>query len=116
MDTMADEGVNTWAGLLARWMEFARASVAFPKTAEGDRWRAAVGPIVGLQAVACALGELEGLASDERALGIDRAAVLIRQYGGVLEGLWGAEGLPAEVAGLIADARAALAAAGGRAA
>jgi hypothetical protein len=102
---MADEGVNTWAMLLARWTQFAQASVALPRTAEGSRWRAAVGPIVGLQAVVFALGELEGLPADERALGRDRAGVLIRQYAGALEGLWSSEPMPGEVAALIADAR-----------
>lgn len=101
----------TWAMLLGRWVEFARASVAFPRTPEGSRWRAAVGPIVGLQAVAFALGELGTLPPDERALGLDRAAVLIRQHADALAGLWSGQALPAEIAALIADARAAWAAA-----
>ena len=32
----------TWTALLARWIEFAKASVALPDDAEGDRWRSSV--------------------------------------------------------------------------
>lgn len=98
-------GELTWPGLLAQWTRFAQASVAFPKTAEGDRWRAATPAIIALQAVALALAELERLPVADRALAIDRAEVLIRRHAGELRALFGT---PAgELGALLADARAA---------
>jgi hypothetical protein len=91
--------------LLAKWVELAQASVAFPKTADGDRWRAAVPAIIGLQAVACALGEVDTIPETERGIAIDRAEVLTRTHVGQLHGLWRGEPLPDLLAELIADAR-----------
>lgn len=107
----------TWPALLAHWTAFAKASLALPKNAEGDRWRAAVPAIIGLQAVTFALGDLDRLraapsdADGERALAIDRAELLIRKHGAELHDLWAGEPLHPELARLIEDARAALAAA-----
>ena len=70
----------TWAALLARWVQFARSAVALPEDAHGRAWKAAVPDIIGLQAVTCALGELDQLPPEERALGLDRARVLIDRY------------------------------------
>jgi hypothetical protein len=98
----------TWAVLLAKWTEFARAALAQPRDADGDRWRAAVPPIVGLQAVTFALGDLDGLGEDERALGLDRAEILVRRHAGEIHELWRAEPLHPELESLIADAAAAL--------
>lgn len=105
----------TWAGLLARWTAFAQASVALPRTGEGEKWRAAVPGIIALQAVTFALAEAAGLAAPERALARDRAGVLIERHAGEFARLWpvgagaaGREsGLPAALAELLADARAA---------
>lgn len=91
--------------LLAKWVELAQASVAFPKTADGDRWRAAVPAIIGLQAVACALGEVDTIPESERGIAIDRAEVLTRTHVAQLHGLWRGEPLPELLAELIADAR-----------
>lgn len=112
-------GDLTWPALLAHWTAFARSSVALPKNAEGDRWRAAVAPIIGLQAVAFALGDLDrldespGATGDtepdgERALALDKAEILINQHAGELARLWPGEPLHPELASLVADARAAL--------
>ena len=104
----------TWAGLLAQWTAFARASLALPRNAEGARWRAAVAPIVELQAVTFALGDLVRLKdSGERALGLDRAEILIRKDELALRELWGNDPMPIEVSRLTADAHAALSAARG---
>jgi hypothetical protein len=105
----------TWAALLGRWTEFARASVALPRNAEGDRWRRAVPAIIGLQAVTYGLGEMDRLAPDERALGLDRAAVLIDRHAAELCALWGAAPARHELAELIADSRSALRVAAGEA-
>lgn len=107
----------TWPALLAHWTDFARASLALPKTGEGDRWRAAVPAIIGLQAVAFALGDLDCLAprpgdpAGERALALDRADMIIRRHAAELHELWRGEPLHTELAVLIEDARAAFAAA-----
>jgi hypothetical protein len=102
----------TWPALLAHWTDFARASIALPRNSEGDRWRAAVAPIIGLQAVTFALGDLGRLGSgEERALALDRAAILIDRHGAELAALWPGQPLDPHLTGLIADARACLAAA-----
>jgi hypothetical protein len=70
----------TWAALLGRWITFARSAVALPDDAHGRAWKAAVPDIIGLQAVAMALGELDQLPADERALGLDRAQILVDRH------------------------------------
>lgn len=102
-----------WAALLARWAEFARATKGFPRGSTGDRWREAAAPIIGLQAVTFALGDIEGLSRADRAVGLDRAEMLIRQHAAALHALWRGEAMHAEVSALIDDAGAALAAARG---
>jgi hypothetical protein len=102
----------TWAALLSRWVEFAQAAVALPDDAEGEAWRASVPAIINLQAVTFALGEVAELPADERALGLDRAAILIRRGATDLNGAWRGEPMPERVRELIEDARAALRAAG----
>lgn len=109
----------TWPALLAHWTQFAQSSLALPKTAEGDRWRAAVPAIIGLQAVTFALGDLDrladassgGAAGGERALALDKSDMLIRKHAAELHELWRGEPLHAELDSLVSDARAALAAA-----
>ena len=98
-----------WAGLLARWAEFAQATKGFPRSATGDRWREAAAPIIGLQAVAFALGDIESLSRADRAAGLDRAEMLIRQHASALHALWRGRPMDAEVGALIEDAMAALA-------
>ena len=111
----------TWAVMLGRWVEFAKAAVALPGDEmggveggkEGGRWRAAVPDVVGLQAVWFALGQMDELTEDERALGLDRAGVLIERHAGALRARWGGGKLPEALAELIDEAEAALAAAHG---
>lgn len=113
-----------WAGLLAHWTAFAQSSLALPKTASGERWRSAVPAIIGLQAVTHALAELDGLKpakagsegegaisvdlQAERALGQDRAAVVIREQSAALHELWRGEPLPEELQDIIGDAKLSL--------
>lgn len=102
----------TWATLLAHWASLARASMALPAGADGDRWRAAVPAIIDLQAVTCALDDLDRLAEpDERALALDKADMLIQRDAEALKELWNGEELHAELQSLIVDACAAHAAA-----
>ncbi len=105
------EQIETWAALLARWTAFAQAAVALPESEESVRWRRAVAPVIRLQAITHALAELDTLPTDERALGLDRAAHLIRDDAGALHEAWRAEPLPDRLAELIEDARTAHAAA-----
>jgi len=97
----------TWPALLAHWLSFAQASIAFPKTSEGDRLRAAIPSIINLQAVTFALAEVHLLQPADRPPAIDRAAHLIDQHAGLLAQMFAADPNP-EIGTLIADAKAAL--------
>jgi hypothetical protein len=100
----------TWTALLGRWIELAQVSLAIPADADGPRWRQSLPAIINLQAVTFALAELGQLAADERALGLDKAGLLIGRSSQELERIWG-EQLPATVHEICRDARAALEAA-----
>lgn len=93
----------TWAVLLGRWIEFAQAAVALPNDDAGQRWRASVPDLIGLQAVWFALQHLDELDRPQQAVGLDRAAVLIEQHRANLEQRFGAD-LPPAVAELLQDA------------
>ena len=97
----------TWTALLGRWVSFARSAVALPDDAQGRAWKAAVPDIIGLQAVTCALDELDQLPPHERALGLDRARVLIERHSGNLHRLW-PNGLHPMLDEMIGDAQAAM--------
>jgi hypothetical protein len=104
----ASSSALTWAALLAKWTEFARASVALPRDAQGERWRGAVPSIIALQACVQALGEVGSLSRAERAVALDKAALLVRTHAAELHALWKGEALPAAVGELIDDAGLAL--------
>lgn len=97
--------------MLGRWMDFARAAVALPEAGEGGRWRRAVAPIIGLQAITHALSELDTLDRAQRRVGLDRAAVLIADHTREIHDIWRGEPIPDELRVLLADARATLSAA-----
>ncbi|HLO40859.1 MAG TPA: hypothetical protein VK176_07535 [Phycisphaerales bacterium] len=97
----------TWAMLLARWTEFARASVALPRKGEQGRWRSAVADIIGLQALAQAMGEVDELVRPgERTLGLDLADIQIKAHARNLHEIWKDAPLPEQLVDLIDDARA----------
>ena len=98
----------TWTILLARWTQFAKSSLKLPKTAEGDRWRAAVAPIISLQAVTNAMAELDELEFDERALAFDKSQVIVRSRAEELNTLWAGEELPEAIIEMIGDAKLAI--------
>lgn len=101
----------TWAILLAGWTDFAKASVGLPDDGEAGRVKRAVPALIGLQAVACALAEVDQLSPKERAAGLDMGDVLIRQYAGQINEVWRGEAMPPGVEVLVRDARVALEAA-----
>ncbi len=89
-------------------MHLAQASVAFPKTPDGDRFRAAVPAIISLQATALALQGIDQLEQAERGVGIDRATVLLAKHAAELHTLWKGEQLPITISELLSDAQTAL--------
>ena len=99
----------TWAVLLGRWVDFAQSALALPQEGDGRRLRQAVPDIIMLQAVWFALMHLDELDPCERALGLDRAQILIDKHSAVLRGLWRGQALPPALADLVQDARQALA-------
>ena len=101
----------TWTALLARWIEFAQASLALPKDATGDAWRRSVSHIINLQAVTFALADLDGLPSAERALALDKAELLIGRSEKEVGRIWEETGMPPSLQEMIGDARIALQAA-----
>ena len=105
-DSLQPEALS-WAALLGRWMDFARASVALPATREGDQWRESVVPMITLQAVTFAVSELEQVAPAERLLGWDRAELLSGEAAESLDDTWGPV-MPAEIADTIQAAEAAI--------
>ncbi len=103
--------VVTWSLLLAKWTEFAKASTVLPDEGDGGRVKRHVAAIIGLQAVACALGEADELASDERSAALDLAAVQIRVFAQELNEAWRGEPMPEGLVELMDDAKKALVAA-----
>ncbi|MEX1017713.1 MAG: hypothetical protein WD534_10170 [Phycisphaeraceae bacterium] len=98
----------TWTALLGHWVAFARNAVGLPDDAEGQRMRASVADVIMLQAVWFALQQVDELDRAERALGLDRAAVLIEKHAAALEQRWQGQAMPEAMRGLIDDARAML--------
>lgn len=95
----------TWAVLLGRWIEFARSAVALPNDDPGRRMRLCVADVIALQAVWFALREVDVLPESERALGLDRAALLIEKHTRSLESAWADAAMPELLRVLMADAR-----------
>ncbi len=98
----------TWTILLAKWTQFAKSSLKLPKTAEGDRWRTAVAPIISLQAVTSAMAELDELEFDERALAFDKSEIIVRSRAEELKTLWAGEELPEAIVEIIDDTKLAI--------
>ena len=99
----------TWAVLLARWMDFARSAAALPEDGEAGLVRRSVTDIITLQAVWFALQQLEELSPAERALGIDRAGVLIQRHRDALFARFDGRPLPEDMQSLLDDVAAAYA-------
>lgn len=109
----AHEKAMTWAALLGKWAEFARSAVALPDDGDGGLLKKAVPDIIALQSITHALGEINDLDHDERALGLDRAEIGIREHASSINSTYRGEPMPEGVSELIDDAMLALAAASG---
>lgn len=95
----------TWAALLGHWTDAARAAVALPDEGDGRRLKDVLPSIITLQAVWFALQHLDELSPAQRALGLDRAAVLIDEHERRVRAAWAGETIPEGVLDLIGDAR-----------
>ncbi|MEO1130911.1 MAG: hypothetical protein AAFX05_14555 [Planctomycetota bacterium] len=95
----------TWAALLARWTDFAKAGVALPQDETGQAWRDSISGVIALQAVTCALGEFDLLASHEQSHALDLAGVLLRRHAGEVNEAWRGQPMPEKLLQLLADAR-----------
>lgn len=98
----------TWAVLLSRWVDFARSAVALPDAGDDGRLKASVTDLIALQAVWFALRQVDELPPEQRALGLDRAEVLIDRHAKALRRRWKGGNLPQACADLIDDATTAL--------
>ena len=93
----------TWAVLLARWTDFARSAVALPQAGEPGRVRQSVTDIITLQAVWFALGQMDELSGAEKAIGLDRAGVLIQRHAAAIRGRFEDQPLPEDLQSLLDD-------------
>jgi hypothetical protein len=98
----------TWAALLGKWTEFAQSALALQDNDEGGRLKDAVPAIITLQAVTHACAELGQLEPDERALGTDKAELLIKQNAAELNRIWSGEVMPEAIIEIVEDAQLAL--------
>ncbi|QDU32753.1 hypothetical protein KS4_07870 [Poriferisphaera corsica] len=94
----------TWAALLGQWVEFARSAVALPSNDEGARMKDSIADVIMLQAVWFALESLSGLSTDEQALGLNRAALLIKKHKANLVSRYTEIQMPHSMSQLISDA------------
>jgi len=98
----------TWAVLLANWTEFARSAAALPEEGQAGIVRASVTDIITLQAVWFSLQHLDELDVAQRAIGLDRAAVLVERHATQLRARFEGTPMPDGLASLLEDAQAAL--------
>lgn len=97
--------------LLAKWTKLAQEAVALPDDGDGGRVKRALPAIIGVNAVACAMREIDLLPEGERALGIDKGEVLLRTYAAQIHEQWRGDALHDAVQEMIVDAQRAMAAA-----
>lgn len=108
-DDLGVPEVAGWTMLLAEGLELARASTALPRTAEGDAWRRSVAPLVECEAVRLALADLGRLATEERPLARDLAAVTLRRAAKALDDAWRGREMPEELLAALESADRAVA-------
>ena len=106
MTGRADDAV-TWVGLMAQWMEYARASMGWPRDLEGDRHRASVEHVITLQATIMAVEHLHQVDQMERILALDRAQVGVQSAVEVLQDQWNDQ-VPANIHSIVVKAMEAI--------
>ncbi|VAX40603.1 hypothetical protein MNBD_PLANCTO03-1429 [hydrothermal vent metagenome] len=94
--------------MLAKWTEFAQASVALPADHDGPRWKACVPPIITMQALVAALAELDQLPLAHRPVAIDAAETLLREQLRLIHEAWVGEIIPESITELIEESRQAV--------
>jgi len=95
----------TWSSMLAKWTEFAKASTALPEDGDGPHWRACVVPIVNMQAMIAALGELDQLPRAQRPVAIDASETLLREQVAMIHEAWAGEVIPDALRELMEESR-----------
>ena len=107
MSESLQPGTLSWAALLGKWMDFAKASTALPATGEGQQWRDSVAPMITLQGITFAMAELEQVDASQRLLGWDRGELLVDQASMELDECWGPN-LPSSILETIQSAESSL--------
>ena len=79
----------SWAALLGKWMDFAKASTVLPTTGEGGQWRDSIAPMITLQGITFAMSEMEQVEASQRLFGWDRGELLVDQARIELDECWG---------------------------
>lgn len=97
-----------WSAMLAKWTEFAQASVALPADHDGPCWKACVAPIITMQAIVAALGELAQLPRAHRPVAADAAESLLREQLKLVHEAWSGELIPESITELIEESRQAV--------
>ncbi|MFG0258127.1 MAG: hypothetical protein ACF8GE_09520 [Phycisphaerales bacterium JB043] len=98
-----------WSALLARWIDWARSSVALPDDAEGSGWKSSLPHLIALQAITHALDELPSVIPADRPLALERAQVSIRSHAGDVHACWAGHPLPSSILTIVDEAHHALA-------
>ncbi len=93
----------TWAVLLAQWTDFARSAVALPEVGAPGLVRQSVTDIITLQAVWFALRQMDELSDAERAMGLDRAGVLIHRHAAAIRARFADQPIPGDLRSLLQD-------------
>ena len=93
----------TWAVLLAQWTDFAASALALPEAGAPGLVRQSVTDIITLQAVWFAMRQMDELSPAERALGLDRAGVLIHRHAAAIRDRFVDQPLPEDLQSLLND-------------
>jgi hypothetical protein len=98
-----------WSTLLAKWIQWAKASVALPDDAAGTAWKASLPHLISLQAITHAMNELADVVLSDRAFALERAEYSVKEHTTGLHSCWASEPLPESVATVIDTAQVTLA-------
>ena len=94
--------------MLGRWVDFARSAAALSTEGPAGLLRASVTDIITLQAIWFALGHLSDLSTEEQAIGLDRAQLLLDKHRASLHSRFAGK-VPPQIEEVIADVETKLA-------